>query len=699
MLLSGQTVPNPNSALEVANQAETQSAISLDAAYNGGTSITADSGAIAITNSVADSTGVLQLTKSPAGAQTGSALEITHNANASDPALKITAAGVGTSKTRAGIRLQESDSPSGDQYSPAIILQSAYLDGSQSTQNWRIQAEGDAPVVNYEHRLAFGTDTETWFHLKTDVDGFNVKSLRPFSAEYDSTNSALLGVFRVQHPESTSAVYGKLAQFEAALMTSNVGTLTTSREWVTFRPPTLAATVAKNVQGAYTVYIQGAPIQGTNVTLTDSYALYVNSGQSYFGGDIEVAGNILPDATGTRYLGGTSARWEWVTLDNGGFNSSGVQFDAASMYCPSSGDLRIVDSTGNGLKLSGGVVEVLTAGLFSPLVGGPEPTALTVKQNAFQSKTGEQPTVLFDFDAGVMEFATGGGTLAAQRAFKIDQPSYSATTATLTITNAATVYIGGEPLEGTNVLIGDAYALWIDSGNSRFDGDVLPGATGTYDLGSSSLFWEAIYLDRGASNTSGIQFFGGMALYSSAAGVARIGSLSGGISMEFAGQLAEARGALLCDPDVGVNDYTAFTVNQSAWAAVTIERPCVLFNFDAAVMTFDASEVIGTPTLAAQRAFKIDRPTYAADDTLTITDASTVYIENAPAASGGNLTITNAYALFVDAGVSRFDGDGTYIFQFPNDSGDPTSGGTLGASGQIPVKITGVGTRYLPFYS
>jgi hypothetical protein len=57
-----------------------------------------------------------------------------------------------------------------------------------------------------------------------------------------------------------------------------------------------------------TLRIEGAPNAGTNVTITNPYALYVNSGQSFFGGNVTlgVAGNKLNIATGTNASIGTA---------------------------------------------------------------------------------------------------------------------------------------------------------------------------------------------------------------------------------------------------------------------------------------------------------------------------------------------------------------------------------------------------------
>ncbi len=51
------------------------------------------------------------------------------------------------------------------------------------------------------------------------------------------------------------------------------------------------------------------------------------------------------------------------------------------------------------------------------------------------------------------------------------------------------------------------------------------------------------------------------------------------------------------------------------------------------------------------------RPTLSAASALTITNAATLYIDDAPIGSGdGPATITNPYAIWIDSGTSRFDG-------------------------------------------
>lgn len=97
--------------------------------------------------------------------------------------------------------------------------------------------------------------------------------------------------------------------------------------------------------------------------------------------------------------------------------------------------------------------------------------------------------------------------------------------------------------------------------------------------------------------------------------------------------------------------HTGFTFTGAASTGVTAstEAPDVLFNL-ARTVTW------ATGALTDQRAIKFMAPTYAAVAASTFTRAATVYINAAPTA-GTNVTITNAYALWIDAGATRLDGN------------------------------------------
>lgn len=80
---------------------------------------------------------------------------------------------------------------------------------------------------------------------------------------------------------------------------------------------------------------------------------------------------------------------------------------------------------------------------------------------------------------------------------------------------------------------------------------------------------------------------------------------------------------------------------------------------------------------------------------VTVDNVATVYISGALTA-GASVTLTNNYALFSDAGLNRFDGNGTHVFELPADATDPTGGGGA-AAGRIAVKIGGA-TKYIAYY-
>lgn len=116
-----------------------------------------------------------------------------------------------------------------------------------------------------------------------------------------------------------------------------------------------------------------------------------------------------------------------------------------------------------------------------------------------------------------------------------------------------------------------------------------------------------------------------------------------------------------------------------------------------AVKLSSGATVTGTTTIATATGFNfvaVPRPSIVKGDAgaVIVTNSASVYIENAPL-PGASITITNPYALWVDAGVSRFDGDGTNVFELPADA---TVAGAQ--TGRIPIKVGGA-TVYLHYFN
>ena len=152
-----------------------------------------------------------------------------------------------------------------------------------------------------------------------------------------------------------------------------------------FATPTFAATNTNVTvgSGAVNLYVNGPPSQGTNMTFTRSYALYVN---------------------GNMYMGATKSIREW---------NMGIQ-----------------------LMTSGGLVtDAITA---------------------------------------------ASGTISTfGRTYEFGRSTFAATNTSVTLTNAATVYIDNAPINGTNMTITNAYALYAAAGKVRFADSTASSSTTT----------------------------------------------------------------------------------------------------------------------------------------------------------------------------------------------------------------------------
>ncbi len=78
--------------------------------------------------------------------------------------------------------------------------------------------------------------------------------------------------------------------------------------------------------------------------------------------------------------------------------------------------------------------------------------------------------------------AGNGETVAIGSLAFFGIPTWTSVGTTFTVTDAATLYIQGAPVDSTNVTAGSAYALWVDAGATRLDGSLTVGDTPSGDL-------------------------------------------------------------------------------------------------------------------------------------------------------------------------------------------------------------------------
>lgn len=110
-------------------------------------------------------------------------------------------------------------------------------------------------------------------------------------------------------------------------------------------------------------------------------------------------------------------------------------------------------------------------------------------------------------------------------------------------------------------------------------------------------------------------------------------------------------GALVVTNPAGTAGSAALTVNQGAHTAITVDRP-------AESITAASPILASGTTIAIGSWLKLAAPTYigvAGGAAETVTSAATLYIDAAPT-QGANLTLSNPYAFWVDAGATRLDG-------------------------------------------
>jgi len=72
---------------------------------------------------------------------------------------------------------------------------------------------------------------------------------------------------------------------------------------------------------------------------------------------------------------------------------------------------------------------------------------------------------------------SGSGTAAKYTHVTLEAPTLAATNSSVTTSDAATLYINAAATAGTNQTITRNWAMWVDTGNVRFDGSIYSGTT------------------------------------------------------------------------------------------------------------------------------------------------------------------------------------------------------------------------------
>ncbi len=230
------------------------------------------------------------------------------------------------------------------------------------------------------------------------------------------------------------------------------GAITTQRAMVV-QAPTYAFVGASTVTSAATVAITGAPVAGSNATLTNAYALWVQAGTTLFSGQISAYGS-----GNTQMRMGVSAGQDYIIGRNsstGELRIQGQQAGATGLYYgDTGGDFIQVDANGNWVIAP----KITTSGVV---------TKWKIAPGADTGGTASTEAIDVDVDMSrTRTWATGA--ITTQKAMVVRAPTYAFVGAS-TITNTATLAITAAPIAGANATLTNAYSLWVQAGTVRFD--------------------------------------------------------------------------------------------------------------------------------------------------------------------------------------------------------------------------------------
>lgn len=433
---------------------------------------------------------------------------------------------------------------------------------------------------------------------ETTGNGWRYLHISPAAADTSGTPAPRISVIEVAHTTLTAAEYTALDYNLSATVQFTAGATIATQRAAYIQAPTYAATAAQTITDAATLAISGAPIAGTNMTLTRSVALRIEGGQ------ISVP------------LGTSAA----PSLCFNGDTNTGIYSTSAD---------RIAFATGAGLR-----VEVRSAGI-----------------NVSVSGSEGAPSFFFGGDADT-GFWSPGGNLFALSTASTEAVRWNASQQTLVP-------------DGVAAAPSYAFAGNTGSGLGRNGNEVFISANGSEMVRVATT---ALYPFTTTKTTE-------------------LG-------------ISTRRWEKIWGADIDLEQAVA-TSGSPQQILVTGGAHTTLANADLAENLFDLGRTVqftgGAATVTNYRGIELRAPTLNAATTgFTVTNASLLYLNNQPQDGGANITLTNAYAIFVDAGLCRFDGDGTDVFELPADATDPTGGGAA-ANGRIPVKIGG-STVYLAYY-
>lgn len=411
------------------------------------------------------------------------------------------------------------------------------------------------------------------------------------------TPPSLINVAGAAHTALTASTeYNDIYWNLARTVQFSTGAIATQRA-VRISQPTYSFVGASTITDSATVQIDGAPVAGTNATITNRIALKVLTGHLTAKGIViqAAASQVLNLIEWTNSVGDV-----WGRISGDGVVYSTWRGTGNTIFNTNTPSLVTASAFGNTLVGSNSGVSITTAN-----------ATVAVGHNACQNVTTGYYNVGYGFNA-LLNVTTGGnnigiGTSAGGNATTAQDNVYIGFDAGRYLTNGSTantsptnsIYIGSfskalSSTESNAIVIGN-------NGQSKGSGTTVIGTTSTT---STDIY--------GTLNTNG------------PVNIAPSALSSGWVASQ----------------TVTAPAHTALTAST--------EYNDIYWNLARTVQ-------FSTGALTTQRAVRIAAPTYSFVAASTITTAATVQIDGAPVA-GTNATITNQIAMRVLAGVAAAKG-------------------------------------------
>lgn len=432
-----------------------------------------------------------------------------------------------------------------------------------------------------------------------------------------------------------------------------LGSTIANQRAVYITAPTYDANDKKQtITNAATLAISGAPSQGDSLEIINSYAFLVEAGVSSFSGDI-----YLQNQKGVRFYEGTGGGSNYVYLSAPATLAGNTPYTLPNAYPASNG--YVLSST------TAGVMSWVAPGSGSP--GGSNTHVQYNNAGAFGG------SAIFTFDGATV---TINNIISSENQFICHSDDVGDNFFTvgydngqgrgaIRAVNGADIHLGNS----SRILsyyaggaLGEFFTIWGDDvtylGNYSDAASGLNGCTMQIRYGRGNGSGNAIILTGSSQTWEATLGHTFIAPTSSTKPLVVRGAASQSVSLQEwqnSGSIAlmtlSQNGDLTLAPVVRTTGSpTLLTVTGPAHTTLTASTEATDINFNLArTVQFAAG------ALTTQRAMRIQAPTYSFVAASVLTTASTLAISGAPSA-GSNATITNAYALNVESGVSSFGG-------------------------------------------